>query len=935
LTNSSLHPKLQALIEAEGWSGLTDIQEAALAAEGQNLLLMAPTGHGKTEAALLPVLDRLLRERDKLKEWPPGFKVLYITPLRALNRDLQTRLEHWCKALEITLGVRHGDTSQYERSKQSKNPPDLLITTPETLQLLLYGDRLRAGLRTVRFVIVDEVHDLAANERGAQLTIALERLEEAIRLPGIAKERHAPEKTGTASQFRRIGVSATVADPDAVCRFLAGRREVTQVTVEAKRVSELRVSHPAPGDEESAEWSLPPAAAGQLLEAKRIIERHERILVFQNTRDGAELMASRAHMAGLDVGLHHGSLDPEHRRLVETQFKSGALHALVCTSSLELGIDVGAIDHVIQVQSPRSVARMLQRLGRAGHKIGLTSRGTLLANGAEDALECLAIATLARDAILEPLHIRETPIIVLAQQLIAMENEFASIGREWAYGMITRAGPFINLDESVFRVVWDALIDHGQFEDKGRLVKSGRARRHFLSNVTMIPDERSFRVMDEVTKRGVGSVDESFVAAMDPGALIVMAGRSWQVLEVDNEAARIRVAPSKEIGAVPDWAGSMLPVSTMVAQAAVDLRMAVLRREDWLKEYADESALEAARAPLAKQIELGLVVPTNDRVTIEAARHHVTANIALGTKGNEALGRLTQALLHQRVGKPVGMQCDAYRIHFTLPTELSAGDLQETWATLPAEGLEELLTWLVQDSALMRHHLLQVARHFGALPPNLDPNRFTRKRMEGLLQDPALSEETLNRLLHDRLDVGAVQAWVRRLQAGRVEMVLQGHGPISRLGDDRIQRTLAPRPTEALLQAVRERLEKADVMLVCTQCRHRRDMQIQFIDVLRCRRCGSNQSACMRPWQEDKIRLLGNGPLTAEERKERTRLLRNAQLVASWGIRACYCQAARGVGPDTTTRILQKCADPNNPTFWREILEAELQFARTSAFWKG
>lgn len=895
---------------------------------------MAPTGHGKTEAALLPVLDRLLRERDAVSEWPAGFKALYVTPLRALNRDLRTRLESWCKTLGLTMGVRHGDTSQYERSKQSKNPPDLLITTPETLQLLLYGDKLRAGLATVRFVIIDEIHDLAASERGTQLSIALERLEEAIACPGgMAKTRQSPtEAPAERNGFRRIGLSATIADPAPVCQFLGGNRPVVPVTVSAKRISELRVSHPQ--DEEIGDWNLPPAAANQLVATKRIVEANERVLVFQNTRDGAELMASRAHMAGLNVGLHHGSLDAEHRRIVEGQFKGGELHALVCTSSLELGIDVGAIDHVIQVQSPRSVARMVQRLGRAGHKIGRTSRGTLLANGAEDVLECLAIATLARDGTLEPLRIREAPLIVLAQQLIAMENEYARIDREWAFGVLRRAGPYVGLDEDVFRVVWDALIDHGQFEEDGKLVRSGRARRHFLSNVSMIPDERTFRVMDEASKRGVGTVDQSFAVVIEPGSVFVMAGRSWQVLEIDNEDEKIRVGPAKEIGSVPDWSGSLLPVSAMVAQAAVGLRMAILRREAWLEEYADASALAEARRPLALQVEKGLVVPTNDVVTIENGRHQVTCNVALGTKGNEALGRVTQALLHQRAGAPVGMTSDAYRIHFTLPGALAPIDIEETWATLPADGLADLLTWLIQESPLVKHHLLHVARHFGAIPAMMDPNRFTKKRMEGLLQDPALSEETLNRLLHDRLDVEAVETWLQKLQGGRIRIVQQGHGPISRLGDDRIQATLAPRPSAAVIAQVRERLETSDAMLVCTQCRHRQDTKVQFIERIHCRRCGSNQIACLRPWHDDKLRLLGKGELTTEERKERNRMLKNGQMVAAWGKTACLCLVARGVGPTTAGRILQKSSNPSEDRFWHAILQAEMDFTRTSAFWK-
>ena len=277
------------------------------------MLLMAPTGHGKTEAAILPILDRLLREKDAVKEWPAGFKALYVTPLRALNRDLRTRLESWCKALGLTMGVRHGDTSQYERGKQARHPPDLLITTPETLQLLLYGDKLRAGLRTVRFVVLDEIHDLAANERGTQLSIALERLEEAIaHAGGEAKTRHSPSEAPMRSQFRRIGLSATVADPEAIRRFLGGARPVAEVGVDAKRVSELRVTPPLDGDAESAEWSLPPAAVGQPASLPRGGESAATDVA--RARFAAPAARSDQLRAGVDVG---GSGAPGLRPLAQ------------------------------------------------------------------------------------------------------------------------------------------------------------------------------------------------------------------------------------------------------------------------------------------------------------------------------------------------------------------------------------------------------------------------------------------------------------------------------------------------------------------------------------------------------------------------------------------------------------------------------------------
>ncbi|MEA3165657.1 MAG: ATP-dependent helicase Lhr and Lhr-like helicase, partial [Thermoplasmata archaeon] len=477
-----LHPRLVQLLRDQGWEGLTEAQDQALAPllAGKHTLLVAPTGHGKTEASLIPVLSRMMLERDRLKAekkpWPKGFKVLYVTPLRALNRDLMGRLESWGEALGFNIGVRHGDTSQGERTRQSKDPPDLLITTPETVQLLLYGDTLRKHLATTRFVILDEVHDLAISERGAQLLVALERIEEVVAQPAALRELKAPERTGpTQSQarpgggFQRIGVSATVADPAQVARWLGGRdRKVEVVVVKAAKVLQLAVIHPEHGPEDAelaTKLAVPPNLVAQMKAIRKLCLEHKRVLVFHNTRDGAELLASRSAILDLEagreplLGLHHGSLSAEVRTEVEEAFKAGRIRALVATSSLELGIDVGAIDHVIQVGSPRSVARLVQRLGRSGHRVGLVSDGTLVATGPEDILECLAVARRAKEGRLEPLVLRLDPLVVLANQLVALTNEYAGLDREWTRQVVKRAGCFLDLDDNLFDATWETLLD--------------------------------------------------------------------------------------------------------------------------------------------------------------------------------------------------------------------------------------------------------------------------------------------------------------------------------------------------------------------------------------------------------------------------------------------------------------------------------------------
>lgn len=1050
-----LHPRLVKLLRGQGWEGLTAAQDQALAPllAGKHTLLVAPTGYGKTEASLIPVLSRMLQERDRLQEqgkpWPKGFKVLYVTPLRALNRDLMGRLESWGEALGFAIGVRHGDTTPAERQRQSKSPPDLLITTPETVQLLLYGDTLRSHLGTVRFVILDEVHDLAVSERGAQLLVALERIEEVVGQPAALREAKAPDRPGPKEPaarpgggFQRIGVSATVADPAQVARWLGGRdpagpRKVEVVVVAAAKVIRLQVVHPEKeaGDAElGARLSIPPDLVAQIRAIRRICGEHKRVLVFHNTRDGAELLASRSALLDQEegkpvlLGLHHGSLSAEVRTEVEAAFKSGALRALVATSSLELGIDVGAIDHVVQVGSPRSVARLVQRLGRSGHRVGAVSDGTLVATGPEDILECLAVARRAKEGRLEPLVLRTEPLVVLANQLVALTNEYAGLDRGWARQLVQRAGCFLELDDALFDATWETLLDvrtvfaegslpprpaadgdeeepegddpwarhaekpsarnaprplldldegrwpeggdedaEGADADRGpilggprdrprrpqprptgpppgevqRYARSGRARRHFLDHISLIPDETTYRVVDESTKRSIGTVDDAFVAAsMAQGALVVMAGRSWRVLEVETENQKVRVAPVKELGPIPQWTGAQLPVSFEVAQEVARLRRHLADGDEKeLSAYPLAPGIRAkAMEPIRKTKEQGLEVPTDKRVTLEVNRRVVIVNVALGTRGNEALGRITQSLLHQRLGAPLGMESDAYRIHFTLPQPRPSQELVDTWKAIDPASLDLLLSLVLRDSPMVRYHLVHVAKHFGALPKDLDPNRFGRRKLDALFEHIALQEETLSRLIHDRMDVAAVAAFCAQAAKG-LTFTIQGQGPMSFLGQDESRRLMAsPKTDEAVLAAVKQRIEDADALLACCSCGNHWQSKVLLLPrKVVCRRCQSIQVACLRPWNEDKLPLLRHkepAKLSPEDRHERERMVRNGAMVAAYGNVACRCLVARGVGPDTAARILQKVTDPDNPNFWREILQAELTFARTNAYWR-
>lgn len=320
---------VRRLIEQKGFPKPTEPQEKTIPRilEGKNVLLISPTATGKTEAAFLPVLSMLLQQPQT-----PGIKVLYITPLRALNRDMLERLEWWCNNLDIKLAVRHGDTDQKERTRQSRSPPAILITTPETLQVMLSGWLLRQHLQSLKWVVVDEVHELADSKRGSQLSLALERIRYMI-----------------GKDFQMIGLSATIGSPHKVAQFLVGNgRNVEIIRVPVAKMMKLGIVFPQPTDGDTrlaARLYTHPEVAARLRMIREEMSKHKSVLLFTNTRSISEVLASRFKVWDIDfpVSIHHGSLAKPSRIAAETGFKKGELKGLIATSSLELGIDVGRI----------------------------------------------------------------------------------------------------------------------------------------------------------------------------------------------------------------------------------------------------------------------------------------------------------------------------------------------------------------------------------------------------------------------------------------------------------------------------------------------------------------------------------------------------------------------------------------------------------------
>lgn len=932
-----LGPKLRALLEDEGFERPTAAQQAAIPRilAGEHVLLLAPTGMGKTESAILPLFELLLR-RTAAKQDERGIRLLYVTPLRALNRDLLGRLKDWGERLGLEVAVRHGDTPQSERVTQSKRPPAVLITTPETVQILLMGRRLRGHLRALEAVVVDEVHELAEDERGAQLAVALERL---VRAKG--------------GEFQRVGLSATVGDPEEVAGYLGGEgRKVSIVKVPVAKRLDVRVESPDPQHRDlvvaDKVYSRPDQAA-YLNRCLALILEHESTLLFVNTRETAEVLTARTRLLDPDFPLtvHHGSLSRDARVAAEEDFKQGRFKGLICTSSMELGIDIGTANLVIQYNSPRQVVRLVQRVGRAGHRADLVSNGVIIATDPDDIAEAAVIARRALAEQVERFEVPRKPLDVLANQLVAIGMDGVRSTGE-AYDILRRARPFRDLREEEVEAVARQLADlHLLFhdaEDRGFRTKR-KAFTYFYENLSMIPDEKSYPVINIATGKSIAKLDEGFVQTfIEPNAVFVCQGRPWKVVEQDDE--KIRVEPVLDpVGAIPSWVGEEIPVPFEVAQEVGALRARVAAAladgpdaavTDLRKDYA--LSPEAARKLVMFLAEQkGRALPTDKVATLEVEDTKAILNLCGGTRVNETIGRIVSTLLTARLGASVGLTVDPYRILLDLPARVAPSVVEQTLRSLDPTKLEAYLDLVVGQSSYLRWRLFHVARRFGAIGKGADVHRVALPRLLEIYKGTPIYTEALREVLSDKLDVPGARRTLEDLRDGRLELRVQGLSPIGLAGVDQKHELISPaRADRAILLAVQKRLLESKVVLVCTNCRawNSRTTVQNAPERPECPKCGARSVACLRPWERELLKVWEKDKRawTDDDRKLWRRIDASAATVIAHGRKGMMCLVARGVGPETAGRILLRQRE-DELALLRDILEAEVNYARTRQFW--
>jgi ATP-dependent Lhr-like helicase len=755
--------------QAKGWPPIAD---------GKHTLILAPTGSGKTLAAFLTAIDGLVRDPSER-----GTRVLYISPLKALNHDVERNLRAPLHGIEtprtVEVAVRSGDTPQRERAAMRRRPPDILITTPESLYLILTSSA-REMLAGVQTVIVDEIHALAAGKRGTHLALSLERLAHL-----------------TGGDPQRIGLSATQRPLDEIARFLGGDRAVEIVDAGHRKPLDLEVVVPVPDMRElggvpaadgEPRQSIWPAIYPRLLE---LVRAHRSTLVFVNSRRAAERVAHRLNdLAEEEIArAHHGSIAREQRLEIEEMLKTGRLPALVATSSLELGIDMGAIDLVVQVESPKSVAAGLQRVGRAGHHVDAASNGRFFPKYRGDLLETAVVVGRMREGAIEHTRVPRQPLDVLAQQLVA-----TTVMDDWTvddlHAMVTRAAPYRDLSRPQLEGVLDMLAGRYPSDEFAELrprvvwdrtagVVRGRddARRLAVTSGGTIPDRGLYGVFLADSGARVGELDEEMVYEARSGEVFQLGATSWRIEQITRD--RVLVSPAPGVpGRMPFWKGDGIgrpyELGRAVGEAARTRRFGDL----------DELAATNLANYLDDQEAATGVIPSDRTIVVERFRDEIGdwRICVLSPFGGRVHAPWALAV-ERRMGEALGIEVESLWADDGIAIRLPDSDTPPPvdLIAIPPDDLDDLLIDRVSESPLFGARFRENAAR-ALLIPRRRPGQRTPLWQQRLkahdLQQVAQKYgsfpvllETYREVLSDVFEVPALKGLLRAIAGGEVRLV--------------------------------------------------------------------------------------------------------------------------------------------------------------------
>ncbi|OLZ40092.1 helicase [Natrinema saccharevitans] len=814
---------------------------------GTNTLICAPTGSGKTQASFCAIIDELYRrdrDADEIDGRSPSARetaspgglensvyCLYVSPLKSLANDIHRNLTVPLEGIasvvdrrdgesmgEIRHAIRHGDTADSERQKMLEETPHILNTTPETLAILLNSPKFREKLRTVEYVIIDEIHSLAAGKRGTHLSVSLERLE-----------------SMTEHDITRIGCSATIEPLEAVAEFLVGREEPggrsrDYEIVDARFAREFDIELECPTDDLiNTPREVVQNRFYRLLDDH--VQNHTNTLVFTNTRSGAErvLHNLRERFDAYDEensGCHHGSLSKEVRQDIEGRLKSGDLDVVTSSTSLELGIDMPHVDLVVQVGSPKSVASLLQRVGRAGHRVGQTVTGRVIALDRDELLECAVMLTKAEEGFVDSVSIPENAQDVAAQHVYGMaiaeirpESELtATLRRAYPYRNYTEAeyeslmryltADYAGLEEkNVYAKVWrdendppDGQHHHEAFPVGEPLIgKRGRlARVIYMTNIGTIPDSFTCDVYTRASDEWVGQLDENYLDTLEKGDVFVLGGDHFEFRY--RRGSKVYVDRTSARPTVPSWYSERLPLSYDLGNEILAFQGELLERyaaggpprvRAWLREFPlDDDSVRAIARLFDHQCRYAgpESVSTPDRLAVEVVRdreeyeRHYYVHSTYGRKVNDGFSRLLAYRCAQEATANVRVAVADNGFVLSMPLNRKV-DLEGILADLEAEQVRDDLRASLSGTDLLQRYFrinatraLLILKRYKGYEKSASEQQVSSEMLLGFAEDLeefAVIEETYREILEDKLNVAEIEAIVDAIDAGDLEISRQ------------------------------------------------------------------------------------------------------------------------------------------------------------------
>ena len=902
-----LDPKLTTKFHSLGFKKLTDIQKKAIPIifQKKDCIVIAPTGSGKTECSIIPIFSHLKKSKKEGK-----VKALYLTPLRALNRDVFRRIIRYAENDGLTIQIRHGDTPQNIRKKITNSPPDVLITTPETLVILLTQRKMLDALSELEWIVIDEVHELLGNERGSQLSLSLERLQ-----------------INSRKEITRIGLSATIGNAKESAKFVVGTKRKCSVIRDASiRKYDVDVKY--------IDGTISDVAAF-IAEHVTKLNLNSPILLFTNTRGESEFLASiLKEKSNINIELHHGSLSREVREETEYQLREGKSGIVVCTSSLELGLDIGSIELVIQYGSPRQVSKLIQRIGRSKHSRSSSAKGIIVTNNSDDEFEAKAILERIKEGSIEEQKIHDGSLDVLAHHLVGLTIQLGIVSVKYAFEIVKKAYSFRNLTLDVFCDVLE-LLDANYLlffnREKMNFGKKGRTYRYYFENLSTIPDILKFKVFDSVGKKIIGTLDQRFVGDFgDSGNVFVLRGLQWRILNVDEKSFKVNVEPFRSGGVtVPYWEGENIPVDYRTAMKVGSFRT-----------KAKQGSISILNKTISN-LKLDSI-PNEKTIVIESSKSQgmVVLHACFGTKINSTLSTLLSSMLSAKLGFLVESRSDAYRI--VLSSNARISEKQLTDVLTDDYELHSIVTASITGTHNVNWRTWCVAKKFGVVGRGSIYERKAARFIYERYSKTPLVKEALRELFHDKYDLKNTEILLKKIRDDNIKVHWFEVDKFSKLAEPILDHTTKYYSSPAnidkgILDLVKTRLLKTKHRLICARCGkwERVILTNEVKDLLLCPYCKGRQitSTFYSDYDLQKIiqKKHQGKKISNEENHRFNRAWKVSSLLENFGKTALIVLSGYGVGADTAARILRNMV--NDEVLYKQIYEAERQYVMTRGFW--